>query len=326
MKKLFTLIMGAVFALGISAQEEVDIPLTGWTWGWSNSTEVVDGVMNITITGTYGAASTGWGTPQDWSKYNKVCVVVESATSDWGKVYFQTTTGEKDGDGNWIKGAYTPEQTFGTISNQKTVTLNFDPDKATKVTQLAIQGKEADQVIRVSRVYLVEAMEYEEPKDIAYDEWGNILASEFDGMPDNAKVEFVVDVTGEATNADNQSILGWGIGAVKSLDGSVKVADLGLKQIGRNVYTFTTAELKEALEAPQDQYNRQGLNWNVWTQGNATPSRTSLKCYVPKGTTAINGITVEKPKTAVRYNIMGQPVNASYKGLVIENGRKYMAK
>ena len=31
-------------------------------------------------------------------------------------------------------------------------------------------------------------------------------------------------------------------------------------------------------------------------------------------------------KKSVRYNMAGQPVNASYEGLVIENGKKFVQK
>ena len=43
-------------------------------------------------------------------------------------------------------------------------------------------------------------------------------------------------------------------------------------------------------------------------------------------TTGINNITVVNAKKGVRYNLAGQRVNESYKGGVIENGKKMIVK
>lgn len=42
--------------------------------------------------------------------------------------------------------------------------------------------------------------------------------------------------------------------------------------------------------------------------------------------TGINNITVDNAKNGVRYNLAGQRVNESYKGVVIENGKKMIVK
>lgn len=42
--------------------------------------------------------------------------------------------------------------------------------------------------------------------------------------------------------------------------------------------------------------------------------------------TGIHGITVDNAKKGVRYNLAGQCVNESYKGVVIENGKKMIVK
>lgn len=46
----------------------------------------------------------------------------------------------------------------------------------------------------------------------------------------------------------------------------------------------------------------------------------------PSGETGINGVTVDNAKNGVRYNLAGQRVNESYKGVVIENGKKMIVK
>ena len=42
--------------------------------------------------------------------------------------------------------------------------------------------------------------------------------------------------------------------------------------------------------------------------------------------TGINNITIDNAKKGVRYNLAGQRVNESYKGVVIENGKKIIVK
>ena len=41
--------------------------------------------------------------------------------------------------------------------------------------------------------------------------------------------------------------------------------------------------------------------------------------------TAIENVTIDKPKSGIRYNLMGQPVGKDYHGVVIEDGVKFIA-
>ncbi|MBE6259330.1 MAG: DUF5123 domain-containing protein [Prevotella sp.] len=274
MKKLFTLLAVVLLSLcgsvTASAQTEVDIPINeGWGWGWSCDVSYADGVLTGTLTDGYGAISIGWNDGVDWSKYNKLCVVFESCTGDWGKVYFST-----------VDGAYNPEQSFSTIGSQQTVTLNFDPAQATAVKQLGIQGKAAGDVIKISRVYLVEALEYEKTGvSLAFDEWGQIPASAFLGYTENAKVVFTATVTG----ADGHA--GWGNGKIESRDGKVVVSNLSVKGEGDNVYTFSLAELKEALLSGPDQYGNFGIIFTLWDvdNGACTSVRKSVEIFEVAG-------------------------------------------
>lgn len=54
-----------------------------------------------------------------------------------------------------------------------------------------------------------------------------------------------------------------------------------------------------------------------------------LMCYVivPKSVSGISSPVVKAQKVdAPRYNMAGQQVSKSYKGVVIQNGRKYLQK
>lgn len=301
MKKLFTLILMALaIVTGAKAQATEDIDITSWGWNWHATSSYADGVMTIKLSEDYGQGSTGWDSGKDWSRYNKLTVVIDSYNNDWGKVYFTST--ETDSKNNHVTIA---EQSFSTITSQKEVVVEFDPTKATSVYQLSIQGKAADDVIKVSRVYLTEAIEYEETGTaIEYDQWGNILASEFEGYEDNAKVVFTYTTTGELTNASG-SIVGWGTGSITSLgDNSIKVADVPIKALGENTLTFTLGELRTALEAGPDEYNRYGLYWNMYPQGNSTSTRTSVMIYKAKSTTpSFSAVTISSTLSGTNENI-----------------------
>ncbi|MDO5527760.1 MAG: hypothetical protein Q4F85_16935 [Prevotella sp.] len=275
MKKIFTLIAAMMLFVGgapLNAQNEVDIPLDNWGWGFNCESSFADGVLTGTLTGGYGAVSTGWNDGVDWSAYNKLTVVIESYSNDWGKVYFSDVNGKS-----------VAEVSFSTITKSTAVNLVFDGVSAESlkaVKQLAVQGKATGDVIKISRVYLTEAVAYEtEGKEIAFDEWGNILASEFEGYSDNAKVVFTYITTGELTNAEGSSIVGWGTGSITSIDGTVKVADVPVKDLGDNEISFLLSDLKEALAAGPSQYGQYGLNWNMYPQGNSTSTRKSVIIY-----------------------------------------------
>lgn len=296
MKKLFTLILMALaIVTGAKAQATEDIDITSWGWNYHATSSYADGVMTIKLSEDWGQGSTGWNSGTDWSRYNKLTVVIESYNNDYGKVYFKNTSD-----------ATIAEQTFSTISSQTSVTVNFDPTQATSVKQVAIQGKASGDVIKVSRVYLTEAIEYEETGTaIEYDQWGNILASEFEGYEDNAKVVFTYTTTGELTNASG-SIVGWGTGSITSLgDNSIKVADVPIKALGENTLTFTLGELRTALEAGPDEYNRYGLYWNMYPQGNSTSTRTSVMIYKAKTTTSpsFSAVTISSTLSGTDENI-----------------------
>ena len=274
MKKLFTFVTVMLLSLfgsvTVNAQSEVDIPINeGWGWGWSCDASYADGVLTATLTGDYGAVSIGWDGGVDWSKYNKLCVVIESCTGDWGKVYFST-----------VDGSYNPEQSFSTIGSQQTIILNFDPAQATAVKQLGIQGKATGDVIKISRVYLVEALEYESTgTSLAFDEWGQIPTSAFLGYTENAKVVFTATVTGAEGHT------GWGNGKIESQDGKVVVSNLSVKGEGDNVYTFSLKELKEALLSGPNQYGNFGVIFTLWDvdNGACTSVRKSVEIFEVAG-------------------------------------------
>lgn len=73
-------------------------------------------------------------------------------------------------------------------------------------------------------------------------------------------------------------------------------------------------------------------NWNAANNNAAQPASngTNAKIHVAvmaASTTGISNISAEEAsKQAEAYNLSGQRVDASYKGIVVRNGRKYLRK
>lgn len=73
-------------------------------------------------------------------------------------------------------------------------------------------------------------------------------------------------------------------------------------------------------------------NWNAANNNAAQPASngTNAKIHVAvmaASTTSISNISAEEAsKQAEVYNLSGQRVDASYKGIVVRNGRKYLRK
>ncbi|MCR5130707.1 MAG: hypothetical protein K6C10_04510, partial [Prevotella sp.] len=288
MKRIFTFMAAILMAVCANASVMIDNFAAGseysyggsWAGNWFNQ-----GDMN-----------------KDVSEYDYIYIKYSGLT---GKIGFGIVYSEWQKKESWGDVYYTDavvlsqEEGVVGIAIEKTKTYEVGVEGAENeykgdiyakhVRQVYLQDQGIASTIKVEGIWYGSQAEYEdlvkgntpeydEGKSIAFDEYGNILASEFDGLSDDAKVEFTVLAEGEATKGD-ESIVGWGIGNIKSLKGDVNVGDLPLMKIGDNVYTYTLKQLRAALEDAPDQYNRQGLYWNVWNQGNATCTRKSVVAY-----------------------------------------------
>lgn len=184
------------------------------------------------------------------------------------------------------------------------------------------------------------AKEYEtEGKALTFSDDGNILATEFAGYSDDAKVVFVTTVTG------SEGYVGWGNGSISSIGGAVPVGQYNVLGEGENEVTFMLKELKEALDAPgfykdvetgENVPTASGLNWNCWgfDDGKCTSTRTRVTIYEVVGfsgegyvpTTGINEVQAQKAQNGAIFNLAGQQVSKAQKGIYIQNGKKYIAK
>lgn len=134
-------------------KEEIDLTAANWGWGWGCDAANEDNLLVGTLTGGWGAVSTGWNEGADWSAYNTLVCVVESAESSLepgedGPLFQILAKGTADDK----KVAYTSfSETFTT---QKTFEIPLDPEYSNDVHQLWFQGKAVGDKIKVSKVYL----------------------------------------------------------------------------------------------------------------------------------------------------------------------------
>ena len=176
-------------------------------------------------------------------------------------------------------------QSFGGISSTTTVTIDIENNaKASGVKQLSIQGGTSNPTIKVSCIYLVKKVEYEDAANVPFAS-NFVEYNDIASYSNSAKVEFTIN----ATIVTDNKYIGWGIGKIQSANGAVSVPDFALKNEGNNVYTYTIKDLREAIEAPAategDLAGKQGLLWNIWGQGKDkgnTFELTSIKVYEVK--------------------------------------------
>ena len=111
-----------------------------------------------------------------------------------------------------------------------------------------------------------------EPVEIEFDQWGNMAESAFEGYSDDDVLILTYTIEGSV-----DGVVGWGCGKISSYGDSTKGKDIPVKQLGENVFTISYAEFKDWLPIKHPEYNITGLNWNMYKQGSATPTRVSAK-------------------------------------------------
>ena len=310
MKKLFTLIAAALMTVGANADEVVLME------------NVSDGnVLNIADIEAAGGADS-----------DVVTFYLEDNTgtdhTGWGMGGFGPSTG-------WD----TPyEFTGGSTSWTQTTTVAEIKEIAGAASGIRFRLYNGVELVKVT---LLPSKTYETTgKSLTIQDGGNIFASEFAGYSDDAKVIFTSNITG------SEGFVGWGYGKLTSIGGEVTVTeDFKVEGDGEHSVTLLLKDLKDALLAPgfyEDDDTKEkvpmesGLSWNVWgfNDGACTATRVSVVIFEISGfdgegfvpTSVINAVNAEKNVNAPIYNLSGQRVDAQYKGVVIQNGKKFLQK
>lgn len=107
----------------------------------------------------------------------------------------------------------------------------------------------------------------------------------------------------------------------------LKVSDGTVKSDGTNFYGFTTKDgVSGFVRVAKDVAVPQGKGYLQLT-GNTAAAPVFYSINIGGGTTGIGQVEVEKSaENGDIYNLAGQRVDASYKGVVIKNGKKYVNK
>ena len=152
-----------------------------------------------------------------------------------------------------------------------------------------------------------------------------ILASEFDKYADDTKVKLSFENTTDPYVSRN----GWDIGGFANSDNwsptyELKAAD------GKNFDIFVTVgDFKKAAKNSTDAYvdgesHKGGVTFNIYNNCKLVHAYVLLVDNTPANIS--NALVAPAAKNAPVYNLAGQQVNASYKGVVIKNGKKYVQK
>lgn len=309
--------------------------------GWGVSGFVTTGT--ITFTGQYGGAEfvslAGEHLAYDITAEEYYNYTIEFAEPLTNTVIIELD--DADGSGfKWINAAVGDTKIEFTVDNNLSKNVGQIYLKAD-----AGSGYPFDVIIKsLSRVKNV-PLKYEATgKTLNFDDGGNIYSSEFAGYSDDAKVVFVTTV------ANSDGLVGWGNGKITSIGGAVQSGEIKITGEGDNETIFLLKDLKEALDSPgfvdvKDADGNvvgqvstdSGITWTVWTCNNVcTSTRKSATIYEVEGFTGtgyvpaipsgIQSINAEKNVNAPIYNLSGQRVDAQYKGVVIQNGKKFLQK
>lgn len=195
-------------------------------------------------------------------------------------------------------------------------------------SEIEVQGMN----VVVTKVELEEneTIEYETTgTELEMDSYGQIYKDQLTDYSGKDKLVFTYKVEGSTDYTEGEesgSVIGWGIGAIRSLGGNVEVASIGVKGIGEYNIQFTMDDLQGAIEDTNTTYNTNGIAFAMWNCKNAIGSRVSIVAYKAVSTGIEKVVSETGNVNAPIYNLAGQRVNASYKGVVIQNGKKFFQK
>lgn len=340
MKKLFTLVVAAFAALSVSAKEDIDI-----------SSIATDNV--VTFTGlwqwkgiNYGSTdeATGETTYADKSAFDYV--VFEYTTGTCAEVNLIAQY-EKDGTtGQYGANYYTSTETSTVFPAGGILAVKLDAAHSKTMNAVALQNRNTAGAINIKAAYFASEAEYEEAKAAA----------------DKIEKAFDVDATG-GTHELKAKDWGWDsewldkdvsafntlVFEIASVDGHGQIAVQGTLAADGAKAEFNQ-DLPASTEAKTymvdiskwgklSQYAYQNLNKPDGEQYGVDDIEVTkivvTKVYLTNktveelntGTNISSAIVASKVNAnAPIYNLAGQKVNKSYKGVVIQNGKKFVQK
>ena len=150
-----------------------------------------------------------------------------------------------------------------------------------------------------------------------------ILATEFDKYADDTKVKLCF----ENQTDPYESRKGWGIGGFANSDNWTPTYSISAGDGKAFDVMVTVGDFKKAAKNGTDsyvdgQYHKAGVTFNIYNQCKLVGAYILLE---KDPSTGISNATILTPAKSTKiYNLAGQQVDASYKGVVIKNGKKFV--
>lgn len=312
MKKFFTLVFGVLFAMCANAATlEIGEP--------SNNVKDGDNVWydaatkTITFFEKWSYRPGWWLNSKDCSDYDEFVLEVENPDQVTIQVVVEYEATDEAG------------KTISSIAQghdaKITVPLNADYKKV--VRQIYLQcADDAPKSVTFKNAYFQNAVELSEV-ELTLVEGHTILASEFDKYADDTKIK----LSFENQTDPYESRKGWGIGGFANSDNwtptfNISAADGKAFDVMVTVGDFKKAAKNGTYSYVDGQYHKAGVTFNIYNQCKLVGAYILLEKDPSSG---ISNATILTPAKSTKiYNLAGQQVDASYKGVVIKNGKKFV--
>lgn len=320
MKKLFTLVCGLMLAASSFAAETLGLAFSSW------GTEkcIVDGNKLTFLQGWGGAGN--WLNHMDASDYDYLWVTFKDVSC---KFKFCVEFGTKE----------VPDKVeLEAVSGTKIVGIKLPDAFSNDVKQFWIQGEEVG-TIEVEAAYVGYDDEYEEALAGNKPTSTKLTMSGFNSSGWNseydASTHTITIVGNDAENVTNGGG-GWWLDKVDYSDFEQLVVNFSATEAGKFVVEYNNGTSTEVeFEAGENQTLSVDLNETgkssvkqVYFTGEKGAKYTLLadvviatKAYIAAGVSSVRADVVSNANAKI-YNLAGQQVGKSYKGIVIKNGKK----
>lgn len=324
MKKLFTLVCGMMLALSANAYEQIKTTFNSWGEGCA-----VDG-NTLIFTQTWKGAGVDF---TEGDENNKTCTDMSDYDYLW-VVFSETTCDFK------IDTQYTPKYNQDVaeefISGTLCAGVKLNEDYSDQFAQYFIQNKTLGKVV-VKAAYVGTEKEYKEFLANNKPEKSDLSLSDLGSGWGGSTYD---SATKTVTIGEDMSGKGWWLSSADYSDFDKVVVNFDPATVtnGKIVVEYNSAEsdfieFAAGSTSVEIELNPAAKNSvkQIYIQGPAAATFTLAsayvcgKDYVPTG---ISSATVATPvaKTSKIYNLAGQQVSESYKGVVIKNGKKFVQK
>ncbi len=315
MKKLFTFVCALAMAVCANAAVSISTSFSSWGDGCT-----VDG-NTITFSDAWKGAG-AWLGDEDYSEYDYLWVTFEETTCNFKLVVEHTGT-----DSHAITESFS--------SGALVAGVALDENYYDHVMQYYVQSTSAGKMV-VTGAYVGTEEEYKEALAGNKPQVGQLSIESLG----SGWGESTYDATTHTiTIGEDWSGKGWWLDAVNYNDFDkfvvtfeVPTATNGKVVVEYNNVESSTSSFEEGATSVEVELDATGKSSvkQIYIQGPAGATFTlssayvCVKDYVPAGISNVSA--VESVKAGKAYNLSGMEVDDSYKGIVIQNGKKFVRK